>query len=416
MMNYWPVLRSGGLLLASVALVPFSAGAQAPGATTTSVPAMTSVSRVEIGGDGERTTVRVEGGDTGEMSYRVSRLADPPRVVLDVNGARLSVGRNAIPSSFDPIRGVRLGQYRPDQVRVVIDLQHPAEFAVEKKAHELTVTFEGPETAAADVADVAAVAKPLPAKTLDVTAKKLASVQTKPSEPSSVSHALPLPALLTGADAAMASPSQLVARATAAQVAQAPATGTTAVPSLAPAVATAQPVGAQASAQPTYSGEPISVNLKDVDLKDFFRLIHEISGLNVVLDPSVHGSVTLVLDEVPWDQALDIVLRNNGISKELDGNVLRIVTQDTLRNEADSQRDLVKAQADAVQPETVTRVLNYAKASEMVAPLKRFVSARGDVIAIDRSNTLIVRDIPDSIPRYRQPDPATRPQDTASRD
>ena len=108
MMNYWPVLRSGGLLLASVALVPFPAGAQAPGATTTSVPAMTSVSRVEIGGDGERTTVRVEGGDTGEMSYRVSRLADPPRVVLDVNGARLSVGRNAIPRSFAPIRGASL--------------------------------------------------------------------------------------------------------------------------------------------------------------------------------------------------------------------------------------------------------------------------------------------------------------------
>src|SRR5712675_2237297 len=58
-----------------------------------------------------------------------------------------------------------------------------------------------------------------------------------------------------------------------------------------------------------YTGEPISVNLKDVDLKDFFRLIHEISGLNVVLDPAVKGSWTIVLDEVPWDQALDIVLQ-----------------------------------------------------------------------------------------------------------
>jgi type IV pilus assembly protein PilQ len=138
--------------------------------------------------------------------------------------------------------------------------------------------------------------------------------------------------------------------------------------------------------------------LKDVDLKDFFRLIHEISGLNVVLDPTVHGTVTLVLDEVPWDQALDIVLKNNGLNKQLDGNVLRIVTQDTLRREADSTRDLVKAQTDAVQPETVTRVLSYAKASELVAPLKRFLSARGDVMAIDRSNTLIIRDIPESIP------------------
>jgi type IV pilus assembly protein PilQ len=81
---------------------------------------------------------------------------------------------------------------------------------------------------------------------------------------------------------------------------------------------------------PKYTGEPISVNLKDVDLKDFFRLIHEISGLNVVLDPNVHGTLTIVLDDVPWDQALDIVLKNNDLSRQLDGNVLRIATVDTL--------------------------------------------------------------------------------------
>src|SRR5262249_53753604 len=108
-----------------------------------------------------------------------------------------------------------------------------------------------------------------------------------------------------------------------------------------------------------YTGEPISVNLKDVDLKDFFRLIHEISGLNVVLDPAVKGSLTIVLDEVPWDQALDIVLQNNGLDKQLNGNVLRIATRDTLKKEAETTRDLEKAQAEAVAPVTVTRVLSY---------------------------------------------------------
>ena len=66
-------------------------------------------------------------------------------------------------------------------------------------------------------------------------------------------------------------------------------------------------------------GEP-----EDVDLNAFFRLIHEISGLNVVLDPSVKGTVTLVLDEVPWDQARDIVLRNNGLTEEIDNNDLEL--------------------------------------------------------------------------------------------
>jgi type IV pilus assembly protein PilQ len=147
-----------------------------------------------------------------------------------------------------------------------------------------------------------------------------------------------------------------------------------------------------------YTGEPISVNLKDVDLKDFFRLIHEISGLNVVLDPNVKGTLTIVLDEVPWDQALDIVLQNNGLDKQLSGNVLRVATHDTLKKEAETLRDLEKAQAEAVAPVTVTRVLSYAKAATMKDTLKKFLSARGDILSDDRSNQVIIRDIPSVIP------------------
>jgi len=147
-----------------------------------------------------------------------------------------------------------------------------------------------------------------------------------------------------------------------------------------------------------YTGEPISVNLKDVDLKDFFRLIHEISGLNVVLDPNVKGTLTIVLDEVPWDQALDIVLQNNSLDKQLTGNVLRVATRETLKKEAESERDLEKAQAEAVAPVTVTRVLSYAKAASMKDTLKKFLSARGDILSDDRSNQLIIRDIPSVIP------------------
>jgi type IV pilus assembly protein PilQ len=135
-----------------------------------------------------------------------------------------------------------------------------------------------------------------------------------------------------------------------------------------------------------------------VDLKDFFRLIHEISGLNVVLDPNVKGSLTIVLDEVPWDQALDIVLVNNGLDKQLNGNVLRVATRETLKHEAESARDLQKAQAEAVAPVTVTRVLSYAKADTMKNTLKKFLSARGDIFSDDRSNQLVIRDIPSVIP------------------
>ncbi|PYX06816.1 MAG: hypothetical protein DMG88_16950, partial [Acidobacteria bacterium] len=135
-----------------------------------------------------------------------------------------------------------------------------------------------------------------------------------------------------------------------------------------------------------YTGEPISVNLKDVDLKDFFRLIHEISGLNVVLDPNVKGSLTIVLDDVPWDQALDIVLKNNGLSRQLEGNVLRIATVDTLRKEAEAKRAEQEAEALAVDKVTVTRFLSYAHSKDVVPTVKKFLTQRGDVISDDRTN------------------------------
>src|SRR5579875_840406 len=168
----------------------------------------------------------------------------------------------------------------------------------------------------------------------------------------------------------------------------------------APAAASASPVSviSQDQSSTKYTGAPISVNLKNVDLQDFFRLIHEISGLNVVVDPNVKGTLTLVLDNVPWDQALDIVLKNNDLADQLQGNVLRIATKATLRHEAEQARELAKAQLDAADLVTTTRTLSYAKASDMVNTLKKFLSPRGTILADDRTNTLVISDIPSVLP------------------
>jgi type IV pilus assembly protein PilQ len=160
----------------------------------------------------------------------------------------------------------------------------------------------------------------------------------------------------------------------------------------------AQTAQQPASVGPKYTGEPISVNLKDVDLKDFFRLIHEISGLNVVLDPNVTGTLTIVLDDVPWDQALDIVLKNNDLARELEGNVLRIATVDTLKKEADGRRAQVEAEALAVEKVSITRFLSYAHSKDVMLTVKKFLSQRGDVVADERTNAIIVNDIPKVIP------------------
>jgi type IV pilus assembly protein PilQ len=210
-----------------------------------------------------------------------------------------------------------------------------------------------------------------------------------------------LPAAMAGTSTALASPAiaQPAAKIEATKPSAAPAV-VVSIPGVTPDAPAAEAAQQAATPPPAgrYSGEPISVNLKDVDLRDFFRLIHEISGLNVVVDPAVKGSLTIVLDDVPWDQALDIVLKNNDLDKQLDGNVLRIATKDTLKKEADQNRELAKAQAEAADVVTTTRVLSYAKAEDLVPTMKKFLSSRGDILADSRSNTLIIRDVPQVLP------------------
>jgi type IV pilus secretin PilQ/predicted competence protein len=364
MKTNWPALGFSCMLLAGAAVAVPPASAQLTQQTPPSAAAsQASISAVEVSQPGPQTTVRITGN--GELHYQTSRLDSPPRLVLDFANTRLNVENKKVPSDYAPVLDVRLGQPNPGQSRIVIDLAKQVPFSAQVDGSNVTIFFT-PAAVLATPAALRPVKRPAP--------RRLAAV----SVPS-----MPLPSWLTGKDMGFARPALEPA---------APAP-------LDPPANTSQAPAAAPVTEKKYTGDPISVNLKDVDLKDFFRLIHEISGLNVVLDPSVRGTVTLVLDEVPWDQGLDIVLRNNGLTKEIDGNVLRIATQETLRREADQHRELLKAQSDSIEMVTVTRVLSYAQAPAMVATLKKFLSPRGDVFADTRSNTLIIRDIPDSIPK-----------------
>ena len=151
---------------------------------------------------------------------------------------------------------------------------------------------------------------------------------------------------------------------------------------------------AASTAEAAYSGERISLELKDADLKDFFRLIGSISGLNIVLDPDVEGSLTLFLKEVPWDQALDVVLKNQGMGRHLSGNVLRIARLSTLEAEQQQQQRLSQAKVAAAKLETRIRRPSFAKAAELSPILKKALSPRGDIIVDERTNALVISDIP----------------------
>jgi type IV pilus assembly protein PilQ len=393
MKTNWPAMQIGCLILASAALVtsPCVAQTQEPIAASATASVISSVAITQAP---KRASVRVEG--EGPLEVRAARVQDPDRLVLDFMGTRLAVRKTVIPGVSAPVRGVRLGQFRPDVARVVIDLTGASPYQISRDGLAVVVSFEAAaQSPAASAPTLKAASERIreekPAFRYDVSGPRAAAAPSAKLRRISAPR-FALPGELTQPSVVLASfgGSTEPARPTPQQAAQQQSGNAAAT------VANSQTPAASTTAR--YTGEPISVNLKDVDLKDFFRLIHEISGLNVVLDPAVKGSLTLVLDEVPWDQALDIVLQNNGLDKQLNGNVLRIATHDTLKKEAETTRDLEKAQTEAVAPVTVTRVLSYGKADKMKDTLKKFLSQRGDILSDDRSNQLIIRDIPSVIP------------------
>ena len=391
MKTNWPVLRSGFMILTSLAVgtTVMPARAQEIAGVMTTPTVISSVAILQSATQG--ASVRVEG--EGKLEARAARLQNPERLVLDFSGARLGSQKTVIAGAMAPILGVRLGQFRDDVVRVVIDLTEASHFRLSHEGAAIVVLFNEASGASNGTA-----ASNSTSNSSSVTAKRtLNANNSKKSAISSPRFALPgeltqpsIKLASFGGKSEASRPTTNGAQA-AQQAAQQANTA-------AGTMAQSMQVSPMAAPAGRYTGEPISVNLKDVDLRDFFRLIHEISGLNVVLDPAVKGTLTIVLDEVPWDQALDIVLQNNGLDKQLNGNVLRIATRDTLKKEAETERDLEKAQAEAVAPVTVTRVLSYSKAATLKDTLKKFLSARGDILSDDRSNQLIIRDIPSVIP------------------
>jgi type IV pilus assembly protein PilQ len=142
-----------------------------------------------------------------------------------------------------------------------------------------------------------------------------------------------------------------------------------------------------------YTGEIISMKFKDADLRDVILYLGHFAGLNVVFDPDVRGTVTCDLQDVPWDQALDIILRLNKMGKTIDGNVLRIAPIAVLTREDEEQRKLQESKELAGPIQVKVFDLSYAKAADIESLLSTRISQRGEIIVDDRTNTLIISDV-----------------------
>ncbi len=390
-------------------MMVFIAAAAETQKTGTDSVAPATLQKINVARGGNELSLEVT--THGAVKPHVSTLDHPARILLDLPNTVMATSRHQLAVDADGVKGVRIGMDGRSNTRVVIDLEQACKYELlPVEGDKVVLKLHLPEIAKGPVP---LVVKPV------VAAKQELAMNAAPEMPKVAKASSPTDFIFlepsykpkeTDTKTETPEPGERAANA-AQKFAERPEGNLLPAPSAMqsgaavqsqPAVNLSAEQKAQLSTQPAigakYTGEPISVNLKDVDLKDFFRLIHEISGLNVVLDPNVHGNLTIVLDDVPWDQALDIVLKNNGLARQLDGNVLRIATVDTLRKEADAKRAEQEAEALAVEKVTITRFLSYAHSKDVVPIIKKFLTQRGDVIADDRTNALIIEDIPAVLP------------------
>jgi type IV pilus secretin PilQ/predicted competence protein len=371
-------------------------------AAASRVGATTRIGKISVARDGDGLNIEISG--SGPMTAKTMKLTHPDRIVVDIPNSELRGRAREIAVNSGDVKSVRVGRFQEGTTRIVVDMAQLRDFQIAPEGNKLVVSMRDSSTSKP---------APLPAMkeavvTADATQRvaapepKVVEATRSRSDVAASHFAGPEPALPSINQPPFATHASLAAEpavinAALQQQQQQPGQTT-------PAGTTVSVSGPSTTNCTTgrYTGEPFGMNFKDLDLKDFFRLIHEISGLNVVLDPSVKGSVTIVLDDVPWDQALAIVLDNNGLACTLQGNVLRIATLDTMKTEAEQRRAQQDAQALAVPKQTITRYLSYGHAKDAATVVKKFLSARGDVVADDRSNALIIEDIPSVLPKVEE--------------
>jgi type IV pilus assembly protein PilQ len=143
----------------------------------------------------------------------------------------------------------------------------------------------------------------------------------------------------------------------------------------------------------SYVGRRISLDFKDVEVADVLRLIAEVSDLNVIAGDEVDGKITIRLVDVPWDQALDVILLTKGLGFVRVGNVLRVAPSERLKQEEEARLQERRAKEKLEDLVVKLQPVNYAEVKEVSTMVKRLLTPRGTVDVDKRTNTIIIKDI-----------------------
>ncbi len=398
------------------------------------LPRAKSVRGISASTDNGHVEVRIAGD--GQLKYKVFRLESPSRLVIDLEGVKNAAPRNSVAVADEVVKRVRIAQFQPAVARVVVDLAHKTEYDIVSVGDEVRVAFGSSAVASSDAPRIqmqTEIAPPpaAPAVTASrapdpVSATPNAAPVDIPSQVPTIAfvpeteRAAPAetrkapskatadarPAWKVPEPASKGARARITPAADQAPVQQPPtredvfgdAARQPAATELSGQVLSGQPLGGSRTlggSGRVFTGEPISLSLKDADIKDVLRTFADLTGLNMAVDPGVGGSVTVDFVDVPWDQALDIILRQNNLTFSLEGNVMRIGTIERIAAETAATRRLEEEERLGVQLTTLSFKLSYARATELSALLRDIASPRARIIVDSRTNQIIVSEIPE---------------------
>ena len=412
---------------------------------------------VQVVESSSRTVIQVRGD--GEFAYSTFHLENPGRFVVDLEGVVNTMSGPSVPVGSTDVEQIRVGQFRPAPepvTRVVFDLRDGGFPTIERNADGLVVAFGAaagePLVATVSADDIADPAMDEP--TTEPEPEPVAVVAeiedagevdpwAQPEEPTDET-----PSTETWPEDAAAATEEPAPTPTyeqppiqVAEIAPEPADEPLPPPTPSMAVPVYEPAAppspepfdttdvSMVEAQNTdidddgrtererliesfgslvvsrqqreYVGDPISMSLKNADLVETLRSFAKISDLNFVIQPGVRGTVTVELKSVPWDQAMEQILKINNLGLEIDGTIVRIAPTGKLRQEAEERRRLRRAQQQTVPLRTLMRSLSYARAGQVARLLRNrdgnILSRRGSVQVDQRTNTLIIRELPDNV-------------------
>jgi len=313
-----------------------------------------TVTGIDVRTEADRLSVTINGD--GMLAHEALRVGER-RLVVDIPRASSSLRRPTVNVGHRLLRQIRIGDHS-DKVRIVFDLGRQADYIVESHGAQLLVTVK--DATAADHAqskDLSAMA--------EATLLPPAQFDTERAKPRMVTHRAAAPAFRVRPIQMMTEPE--------------PAEKNT-------------PKDDLVVGETKYMGRRISLDFQQADISNVLRLIAEVSGFNIVIGEAVKSKVTMKLVSVPWDQALDMILKMNGLGKIKQGNILWI---DTLANIARQEDDEAKAKEAKIKAEDLVDRVFYIRnlqATELMTSLRQNLSARGLMQISQGTNALVVRD------------------------